>query len=98
MILDIIKNVSEKIKNNRHPKYIILKVFEEVGELAKEIKAKYDTNGYEKKGKDGILGEGCDSLITIIDLLLIEGYTKEDILKTIDKKCNKWNEKANKQV
>lgn len=90
----IIEETSKSIKNEREPQNVFLQVLEEVGELSKELRVKYDTTSYKQEGKDGILGESCDILISLIDLLILEGYTEEDINKTVVKKCNKWKSKA----
>lgn len=88
-----IKEVSNSINNGRKPQNVFYKVVEEVGELGQEIQTKYDPLAYKEKGKDGILGESCDILIALIDLLILEGYTEDEIKTTIINKCNKWKNK-----
>lgn len=90
----IIEETSKSIKNEREPQNVFLQVIEEVGELSKELRVKYDSTSYKQEGEDGILGESCDILISLIDLLILEGYTEEDINRTVVKKCDKWKSKA----
>lgn len=95
MIYDIIKKTSNEVKNNRKPQDVFLQVVEEVGELSKEMRIKHDKGYYKKDaGPDGIIGEGCDILISLIDLLILEGYDEQCIIDNINKKCNKWKSKA----
>lgn len=89
-IYSIISTFSKNIGIPRKPKDVFLQVVEEVGELGKEIRVKYDDNYYKKGDIDGILGESCDILIALIDILTLEGFTKEEIEETIIKKCMKW--------
>lgn len=89
-IFEIIESYSKKVKTERHPKNVFLQVVEEVGELGKEIRVKYDDNYYKQGDVDGIIGESCDILISLLDLMVLEGLTKDEILETINKKCQKW--------
>lgn len=95
-ILDIIHKVSNEIDNGRTVPSIGYAVSEEVGELSKEIRVKYMPDCYKDGDKDGILGEACDIVISTIDLMYVEGYTKEDIINTIIKKTTAWKNKATK--
>lgn len=93
-ILDIVFDTSNKIDNGRTVQSIGYAVSEEVGELSKEIRVKYMPDCYKTGDKDGILGEACDILISTIDLMYVEGCSKEDIINTIVKKTNAWKNKA----
>ena len=92
----IINEFSQKIKTIRKPKDVFLQVVEEVGELGKEIRVKYDPNYYKKGDEDGILGESCDIIIALIDILALEGFSKEEVEKTIIQKCIKWKKNNNR--
>lgn len=89
-----IAKISNMIQNDRHPQHVFLQVVEEIGELSKEIRTKYDKTSYKQEGVDGILGESCDILISLIDMLILEGYAEEDIMKTINNKLDKWKSKS----
>ncbi|MGL5712921.1 MAG: hypothetical protein ACRCX2_07875 [Paraclostridium sp.] len=93
--MTIIKRVADVgINNGRTVPSVMMAVAEECGELAKEVRVKYMADCYKEGDEDGILGEGCDIIIATIDLMLLEGYTEADIDKVINKKINKWKEKA----
>lgn len=89
-ILDIIFKASKNVKNKRKTPSVMLAVTEEVGELAKEVRVKYSNDCYKKGDVDGILGESCDILLSTVDILCLEGYTKEDIVNKIRLKISKW--------
>ena len=95
-IYSIISTFSKEIRTGRKPKDVFLQVVEEVGELGKEIRVKYDPNYYKKGDEDGILGESCDILIALIDILTIEGFSREEIEETVLKKCIKWKKNNNR--
>lgn len=90
MLKEII-NYAKTIKIPRNPLHVILHAMSELGELAEALRKKYDKNFYKKdQDEDGILGEGCDAIITIVDVLVQEGFTEEQISATISRKCEKW--------
>lgn len=89
-----VENVSKKINNGRTPDKVFYQLVEEVGELSKEVRTKYDPTSYKKEGVDGILGESCDILISLLDFLMLQGFKEEQIIETIVKKCNKWENKT----
>lgn len=93
-MFNLIKKYSDEIKNERSSVGVSLAIMEEVGELARELRVKYDDSCYKEKGKDGILGESCDILISLIDLLILEGYTEEQVINSIKNKCEKWKSKT----
>lgn len=92
-IIEIVKGYSDKIKNNRKPIEIALQVSSETGELMDEVRRSEVPGFYKKPGVDGILGESCDVMIAVLDLLFKKGYTEKDITDTIKKKCEKWYNK-----
>lgn len=92
-IIEIVKDYSDKIKNSRKPIEIALQVSSETGELMDEVRRSEVPGFYKKPGVDGILGESCDVMIAVLDLLFKKGYTEKDITDTIKKKCEKWYNK-----
>lgn len=86
--------IGDSINNGRSATSIALAVCSEAGELAEEVRKIHCADFYKVPGKDGILGEGCDVLISVIDLLNKEGYTEEQILETVRSKANEWRNKA----
>ena len=95
-VVDMVFQFSEAIKTERSLTGIALQIGSETGELLDEVRRKEVPNFYKEPGVDGILGESCDVMIAVIDLLYKAGYTKEDILSTTLKKCQKWYNKMNK--
>lgn len=94
-LINTIYNTAEVIKNGRTPTSVFLSISEEVGELAKELNVKYQESCYKTGDEDGILGESCDVLIGVIDLLFLEGHSREEILSTLESKLSKWKSKTN---
>lgn len=98
-ILSKVYETGNRIKNNRNISGIFMQAVSELGELGEEVRIKTDKTYYRKdEGKDGILGEACDVIIAVTDLLNIAGYTLEDIDRVISSKLNKWEHKANDKV
>lgn len=95
-ILSKVYETGNRIKNDRDISGIFMQAVSEIGELGEEVRIKTDKTYYRKdEGKDGILGEACDVIIAVTDLLNIAGYTLEDIDRVITSKLNKWEYKAN---
>lgn len=92
-IIEIVKGYSDKIKSDRKPIEIALQVSSETGELMDEVRRSEVPGFYKKPGVDGILGESCDVMIAVLDLLFKKGYTEKDITDTIKNKCEKWYNK-----
>jgi NTP pyrophosphatase (non-canonical NTP hydrolase) len=99
------KNALERIiivnkKEPKTPMEVMVKVQEEVGELAAEIlryHGKKGANGdTKKKVRFKILEEACDVIITSVSIIEKFGYTEKDISKMIKKKCNKWKSNLSK--
>jgi NTP pyrophosphatase (non-canonical NTP hydrolase) len=90
-IYDLVSKVSQLEQSDITKKG--LKLNEEVGELSAEIlklvgyKHHNDTS---EEIRQHLLEEAADSLIIIFDILVIQGYTKEEIVKTCGNKINKW--------
>lgn len=90
MIEDIIKTCKE-LGTGRSPIRSILKSVEEVGEFATEVNILIgDLN--KQPSPDGIIGEGCDSIIAIVDtmFLLKPDLDPDELHSTILTKLNKW--------
>lgn len=70
---------------------VLSKMMEEVGELAQEVGIK---EGYQKRkpGKDGVLGEAVDVIITALDLIFIDNPNIErmEVIDVLNKKLEKW--------
>ena len=95
-ILSKVYETGNRIKNDRNISGIFMQAVSEIGELGEEVRIKTDKSYYRKdEGKDGILGEACDTIIALTDLLNIAGYTLEDIDRVITSKLNKWESKVN---
>ena len=82
---------SKRINNGRTVTDVMCTVAEEVGELATEVRIKYGQS-YKEPGKDGIQGEAIDAIAALIDLIFVNNpdITKEEILRYLDYKLNKW--------
>ena len=71
---------------------------EEVGELSTEVRVKYGTS-YKEGDKDGILGEGCDAILCILDLIYVDNpdISSEKIIEILKFKSSKWLAKESGQ-
>ena len=67
---NFVQNISRSIQNDRTISSIVLKGFEEIGELSEELTIKYFKT-YKQPGKDGVIGEAIDLLIVVADLYYI---------------------------
>lgn len=78
----------------RDPLEVISKLMEEVGELSQEVGIAV---GFQQRpmGKDGVLGETADVIITAIDVLYRTSpqSTAEDLSKAIALKLESWERK-----
>ena len=88
-------NVSDSIQNSRAPITVLPFVMEEVGELALEVAIDFGISA-KPVGDDGIIGEGIDSIICILDLIKLHNpdITEEDLMKVAHRKCMKWQAKG----
>lgn len=93
-ILDNIQEVSE-VAPKRSSYQVLAKLMEELGELSVEVNIKHG-NINKKGGSDGILGECCDVIIAVTDLLFLEGYSIKDIEATTSLKLEKWKRNTSK--
>lgn len=68
--------VSSLVEDGRTPHDVFLKLLEEVGELAIEIRILTGSEKPSKGGKDGVIGEINDCIITLQDLAakLVEAH------------------------
>lgn len=94
-LVSAIFQFSDKIKDNRTEKDIMLSLQEEIGELALELKI---TNGlsYKEPSSDGVIGEAIDAINCLVDLIRIHNpnITSEEITNYATTKCTKWLEKS----
>lgn len=70
---------------------ILAYVTSEVGELADEVLIA-SGRSYKEAGKDGIVGEGIDAIICILDLIKKQcpAITEEQLIEIAQAKCGKW--------
>lgn len=89
--IGLILKTCREIKDGRTSYEILSKQMEELGEMATEIAIK---NQYITKlpGKDGILGEGADVLITTVDQIFNDNpdITEQEIATIVARKLAKW--------
>lgn len=86
--------ISDSIDNNRIPMTILPFAMEELGELATEIAIDFGTSA-KPVGKDGVIGEGVDAIICILDIIrkYKPDVTEEDLMAIAVRKCTKWKSK-----
>lgn len=95
-IFEVITDVSVTKTDQRNPFAVMCKTTEEIGELATEIGVHMGYLDASKGGKDGIIGESADAIITIVDQVWLTSQrlgieNPMDLLKElISKKCDKW--------
>lgn len=87
-----ILNICKKVDDGRTIVKPTLKVQEEVGELSTEVNISLGNLPKSKGGEDGVIGEACDAIIAIVDVIYKdnEDVTLEEINNTIQKKLEKW--------
>jgi hypothetical protein len=75
------------------------KVTEENGELSGKILAYENASGFQDKivGKEAILEESVDVLLSAISIPLAEGFSIDDITEMIHEKCLHWESKQIKE-
>lgn len=93
MINKIIETCS-RIKGIHTPIRTILKIQEEVGELATEVSIQEGLLPYKTPGIDGVIGEACDVIISTVDLIYLNNpeVKESDILEIINNKLKKWED------
>lgn len=93
--------VAEKAPK-RHPLDVFAQLSEEVGELATEINILTGFRSDKDKGPDGIVGEACDGIICLLDVIYLsqEWRSPEEfedtVNNTLEKKIRKWESKFKK--
>jgi NTP pyrophosphatase (non-canonical NTP hydrolase) len=93
MDLENIKRISLKEKKTLTER--MLKLQEELGELAQEILINQNASGFahKKSGQDGIIGESIDVILVALSIYFIAGGDINTLNEKLDKKCQKWQEK-----
>ena len=104
-IIGKVLNVSEKLGPGRSIGFVMAKLMEEYGEFGAEINIALGNMDPAKGGDDGIIGEACDVINCVVDLVyLIEKFknpmfTKEQLFDMMqqrqEQKCEKWVRLAN---
>lgn len=91
----ILNNVSKvsKASKPRHVMDVMLKLNEEVGELATEIGIKTGYIQNKQPGKDGVTGEAIDAILCLMDIIILDNpqLTSTDFEMILNKKLAKWN-------
>lgn len=97
-VIDASKKVDELEKERRTPYDVLASLQEEVGELAKEVRIRFGSS-YKEPDRDGIVGEVCDCISCLIDLIyVVEPDITEERMKDILKfKMTKWVAKESGQ-
>ncbi len=80
-VVSRIYNTIDDIPVERETTGIMMQLMSEVGELTKAMRESND---------DGVLGEACDVLITLMDLVKQSGFSINDIERTTGRKLSKW--------
>lgn len=90
MNLDLIEKLSKKEAKTLLQRMV--KLQEEVGELAQEVLVFQNASGSQHKNAsdDGILGECVDVVIVALSIYFSSGGTKENLSELVDKKALKW--------
>jgi NTP pyrophosphatase (non-canonical NTP hydrolase) len=88
---------SDKIKNGRDPRDVLMTLMEEVGELATEIAI---VSGHKNRapGPDGIIGECVDVIAAVVDIIHLmykdSAWLNEEIEMLLqfraEEKLTKW--------
>ena len=70
----------------------MVKLQEEMGELAQEVLIAHQASGSKHKsaGPDGISGECVDVIIVALSIFFKTGHTEDELNQLIEKKCQKW--------
>lgn len=99
-----LKNVYDVAENSlpRHKLQVLAQTVEEVGELSTEIAIDSGFRLNKESGPDGIIGEACDVMVTVLDIIYLakewESYSefKEHISEILISKSNKWKDSQTK--
>jgi len=70
----------------------MVKLQEEVGELAQEVLVHEKASGsqYKEAGADGILGECTDIMLVTLSIFYHMGASTDDLAALLEKKSAKW--------
>lgn len=96
-VLDVCEKADE-FHPDRSLHYILSSAVEEIGELSTEINIAQGFS-YKNPGVDGIIGEGVDVIISVLDIIYKAnpGITEDQLAEIASKKCKKWLSKINSQ-
>lgn len=89
--------VGSLIDDGRTAQDVMISLTSEVGELADEVNIVCSTRrSYKTAGVDGVIGEGVDVILCVMDLLHIvhPELTHEDLLQVATRKLQKWYDKS----
>lgn len=91
-LFQVVKATSLSVTNERTLQHVVIKTMEEVGELSQEILIHDGVTTNKPPGKDGVVGEAIDAIITLLDIIHVHspGITEEDLVKIAKQKCQKW--------
>ena len=86
---------TSRIAPKRYVEHVMLKMVEEVGELAQEVNINSGFIQDKEKGEDGIIGEAIDVIQCALDVIWLYSpdVTEEELTKLMVKKLNKWKSK-----
>lgn len=95
MSLDLkeLENTSWLSRDGASLEFRTLKVGEESGELAAAVLNHLDSPNKSKSSQDNVLEEGCDTLITVFDVLFRTGHHIGEIQTMMNRKIGKWQSK-----
>lgn len=87
-----VKNASVAVPPNRTLQDVLIKTMEELGELAQEVLINTGSITHKEPGKDGIVGEAVDAIITLLDIIHVYDptITEDDLSAIASVKCDKW--------
>lgn len=92
-VIDEIKRIQKKIPD-RTVESPIVPLIEEVGELTTEVAIKVGRK-FKTPGPDGIVGEGIDVIVCVLDIIILEkpDITVDEILEIAMNKIKRWEKK-----
>ena len=94
---DMTVAIGATIHDGRTAQDVMVSLMSEVGELAEEVNIQYSTrNSYKTPGADGVVGEGIDVILCVMDLLHISNpeLTHEELMRLAALKLQKWYNKS----
>lgn len=94
-LIDVILNASWEVIDGRSKYYVLSKVGEEFGELSTEVGIVMG-DSYKEPGKDGVVGEAVDMIISALDLIYLENpeIKEEELIAIAIPKLEKWKAKV----